>query len=307
MGNRDSIEQAVKACYATWSESYYSDYCSGGASYPPVHYALLQKLCAEAGASTLLDAGCGPASFLRGLAGSGMELYGFDLTPEMVSEGKRVFAGLGLDSARLWEGSVLDAGAYTPPVASASVAAGFDGVVCSGVLPHIAPEADAVVLENLCRAVRPGGLVAVEARNALFALFTLNRYSMDFFRESLIRVDALEQKLLPSQRAQLREALQELEHRFKMDLPPVRTGDAANPGYDEVLSRTHNPFELAALCRRTGLHDVRVLFYHYHCLPPMLAQFLGEPFLAESIAMEDPEDWRGHFMASAFIVTGVRA
>jgi len=27
-------------------------------------------------------------------------------------------------------------------------------------------------------------------------------------------------------------------------------------------------------------------------------------FLRESLAIEDPTDWRGHFMASAFIVTG---
>ena len=39
------------------------------------------------------------------------------------------------------------------------------------------------MLANLRDAVRPGGLVAVEARNQLFALFTLNRYSRDLFRE----------------------------------------------------------------------------------------------------------------------------
>jgi hypothetical protein len=30
-------------------------------------------------------------------------------------------------------------------------------------------------------------------------------------------------------------------------------------------------------------------------------------FRTESVAMEDPFDWRGHFMASAFILAGRRA
>lgn len=305
MSDRERVEQAVKACYSTWSESYYSDYCTDAAGYPPVHYVILRRVLAEAGVSTLLDAGCGPASFLRELADSGMDLYGFDLTPEMIAEGKRVFSSLGLAPEHLWEGSVLDEQAYVPKSGNAPTAGAYDGVVCSGVLPHIAAEPD-VLVHNLRNAVRPGGVVAVEARNALFALFTMNRYSMDFFVKDLIRSDVLEQRLAEAQRPQLREALELLKDRFRMDLPEVRTGSGDTPGYDEVLSRTHNPFELSALFRRSGFRDVRVLFYHYHCLPPMLAQALGDQFKIESLAMEDPEDWRGHFMASAFIVTGVR-
>ena len=76
---------------------------------------------------------------------------------------------------------------------------------------------------------------------------------------------------------------------------------------DEVLSRTHNPFELQARFARAGFVDVKAHFYHYHCLPPMFEQAAPELFRQASIAMEDPADWRGHFMASAFFVTGIRA
>ena len=34
---------------------------------------------------------------------------------------------------------------------------------------------------------------------------------------------------------------------------------------------------------------------------------MPELFRQASLAMEDPEDWRGHFMASAFLVVGRRA
>ena len=55
-----------------------------------------------------------------------------------------------------------------------------------------------------------------------------------------------------------------------------------------------------------GFGDVRVLFYHYHCLPPMFQADVPQLFLRESLAMEDATDWRGYFMASAFMVAGKR-
>jgi SAM-dependent methyltransferase len=304
MNRRERIEEAVKACYAGWSESYHRDYCGQGASYPPVHYALLRGLLQQAGARTVLDAGCGPASFLRELAGTDIEAYGFDLTPEMADEGRRVFASLGWPAERLWEGSILDAASFAAP--SGPGPGGFDAVICSGVFPHIRAEDEETVLENLREAVRPGGLVAVEARNALFALFSLNRYSMEFFAHDLMRLDALADALPPEKRDQINEAVRTLEDRFRMDQPPPRQGSGGAPGYDEVLARTHNSFVLRERFVAAGLRDVRVLFYHYHCVPPMLAEALGDSFREASLAMEDPEDWRGHFMASAFIMTGVR-
>jgi len=73
------------------------------------------------------------------------------------------------------------------------------------------------------------------------------------------------------------------------------------------LSRTHNPLVLKQQFVGAGFTDVRVLFYHFHCLPPMFEAEVPELFRRVSVAMEDPEDWRGHFMASAFLLVGNRA
>ena len=97
-----------------------------------------------------------------------------------------------------------------------------------------------------------------------------------------------------------------LDERFRLDLPPARTGDAGEPGYDEVLSRTHNPFLLRQQALEQGLTDVEVLFYHYHALPPMLEGAAPDLFRRASLAMEDPRDWRGHVMASALVLVGRR-
>jgi 2-polyprenyl-3-methyl-5-hydroxy-6-metoxy-1,4-benzoquinol methylase len=287
------VEQAVKSCYSTWADNYHADYYASAKAYPPVHQDIVREVVVKRGARTLLDAGCGPASLLRSLANLGIDLYGFDLTPEMVAEARRVMKDV--PPQRLWEGSVTDPSAYRAPDGSVTA---YDAAICIGVLPHVPASADTQVVRNLFDAVRPGGTVLLEARNELFALFTQNRYTWDLLATRLVPPGA--------RSGEGARALEAMKQHFRMDLPPVRKGKSGEPGYDEVLSRTHNPFELQALFAACGFAQVEVLFYHYHCLPPMFEAAAPARFREQSVAMEDPRDWRGHFMASAFIVCGTR-
>jgi SAM-dependent methyltransferase len=292
-------EAQVKACYSTWAGTYHTDYFGPNAPYPPVHRDLVVRLVRESGARSLLDAGCGPATFLREFVGLGMDLYGFDLTPEMVTEAQRVLKEKGVDPSHIWQGSVTNPESYR--------AAGdrlFDAAICLGVLPHIPAETDSAVVASLRDRVRPGGLVVIEARNQLFGLFTLNRYSYDLFVKELIGEPR--SRKAPDAAA-MQDALVELQARFRMDLPPIRKGKEGEPGYDEVLSRAHNPLLLSRAFTDAGFTNVRTLFYHFHCLPPMLQSRFPDFFREESLARETPEDWRGYFMASAFLVAGKRA
>ena len=100
--DRERVEQAVRNCYSTWGERYYDEYYKSDAAYPPVHTDIVRTLLQNAGARTLLDAGCGPASMLRDLVDLGLNLYGFDLTPEMITEARRVLSVHGIASDRIW-------------------------------------------------------------------------------------------------------------------------------------------------------------------------------------------------------------
>jgi len=296
---REKLESAVKECYSTWGESYYKDYYGKNAPYPPVHSHLLKDILLKHGTKTLLDAGCGPASFLRDLADTNMELFGFDLTPEMVDSGKKVFKSLSLPSENIWQGSVLEMDAYGERAGS------FDAALCVGVLPHIAPENDIDVIRNLRESVRPGGLVAVEARNSLFSLFTFNRYTYDFVVDQLVKPESINAS--SEEKEKINSALEDLKSLFRMDLPPVRKGKEGEPGYDEVLSRTHVPFELQKMFEQENFHDIKISFYHYHSMPPLLEGQLPDLFKHSSLNMENPEDWRGYFMASAFVISGIKS
>jgi len=294
--DRARVEAQVQSCYSTWARTYFDEYYAGAGAYPPVHVGIVRSLLQHCGAKSLIDAGCGPASMLRQLTDLGLDLYGFDLTAEMVEEARRTMAALGVPVERFWMGSVARAADYRTP------AGGYDAAICCGVLPHVPAELDRAVIENLHAALAPGGTVAIEARNQLFALFTLNRYSRDLFLDELIDLASLP----AAERDALAPALAALDQQFRVDLPPVRQGKAGEPGYDEVLSRTHNPLVLRGQLEAAGFRDVRLHFYHYHALPPMLESFVPGWFRQRSLALEDPSDWRGHFMASAFIVSGVK-
>jgi 2-polyprenyl-3-methyl-5-hydroxy-6-metoxy-1,4-benzoquinol methylase len=293
--DRQAVEARVKSCYASWAKTYVDEYYLDPGAYPPVHVDIARDLIKRSGAKSLLDAGCGPASMLRHLADLQLDLRGFDLTAEMVEEARRVMSGYSVPQDRFWQGSVMERADYRRP------AQGYGAAICFGVIPHVPESLDAEVVANLHASLAPGGLVAIEARNKLFALFTLNRYSRDLFLNDLIGVESLP----AAERAALAPALQSLAPHFRADLPPVREGKAGEPGYDEVLSRTHNPLVLRGQLESAGFEDVRLHFYHYHALPPMLAQHAPAGWFRErSLALEDPADWRGHFMASAFIISG---
>jgi 2-polyprenyl-3-methyl-5-hydroxy-6-metoxy-1,4-benzoquinol methylase len=297
---RSAAEAAVQSCYSTWADNYFADHYASATAYPPVHQKLITDLVTASGARTLLDAGCGPASMLRSLTGTGATLYGFDLTPEMVVEARKVMGERGVPAGRIWQGSVADPAAFRAPSGGPSA---FDAAICIGVLPHVPEALDETVIANLRDSVRPGGMVAIEARNQLFALFTLNRYSYEFFLKALIAPETI-----AAIGGNDSASLAPLKERFRTDLPPLRKGKAGELGYDEVLSRTHNPLVLKERFGAAGFSEVRLRFYHFHALPPMLERTAPELFRQASLAMEaNPSDWRGHFMASAFILTGRRA
>ena len=301
--SRDSVERSVKQCYSTWGTSYYADYYGVDAPYPPVHLDLVKRLLAERGVRRLLDAGCGPASMLRHLIAPGRDVYGFDLTPEMVAEARRVLGELGVAPDHIWSGSVAVGSNFAAPAGKAD----YDCVVCCGVMPHIPETMEVEVIENIHRGLQPGGYAIVEARNELFSMFTLNRYSHELFLKQLLPVDQL-RKQAGDEGEGLSTALSQVEGMFRIDLPPIRRGKENEPGYDEVLSRTHNPLLLQQKFLAGGFRDAQLHYYHFHCLPPMVSGNVPKLFRQVSLQMEaNPQDWRGLFMASAFFIVAQRA
>ena len=251
---------------------------------------LLERLAARR-ARRLLDVGIGEGTPAVAFAERGMEVRGFDFTPQMVELAKANFARNGLDPTHVIPGDIRRPETYRRLLADGP----FDALVCAGVMPHV--EDDVLALQNMRAALRPEGVAFVEFRNGLFSLFTMNRLTHDFIVEELL-ADAPE--------TCRRAASERLKTQMEMDRPPRRTrSEEGGAGYDAVLSRFHNPLDIAGVFETAGFGDLRLHWYHYHPAAPYLEgdTVSREDYRRAAMALEgETSGWRGYFLCSAFVV-----
>ena len=259
----------------------------------PANYFRLQMLLnsfVDKNIKKVVEIGVGEGTPLSTLAKAGIDVWGCDIAEKMVKRSKETMRKNGLNPNHISWADIQDATTY----AALLKAGPFDGLMAMGVMPHV--EKEELVLQNMASLVRPGGSVFIEFRNKLFSLFTFNRYTADFILNDLLQgVDDRLKSLVAK----------ELESRLRMDLPPVRKvveGTTA-PGFDAILSKFHNPFEVVEMFKKYKFEDIQLRWYHYHPAPPLLAKSAPELFRKEAVRLEhETSNWRGMFLCSAFVV-----
>lgn len=245
----------------------------------------------ELGIQSVFELGIGDGSPLAFMAEQGLRVGGCDISQGMLQVARDQFAAKGLDASGIFTGDIQDASTLAEGIASGP----YDAVMALGVLPHVRSELDAV--RNMSAFIAPGGRLFLQFRNSMLSLFSFNRLTMEF----------IEDELLPDVPAPIKDAVRaELEPRLAMDKPPKRTGTADKPGYDEILAKFHNPFELSELVQAEGFGDVRFLWYNAHPAPPMLSGALGMAFREASVDLEADTSWRGMFRCSAGVIEATK-
>lgn len=272
----------------------------------PANYFRLQLLInsfVRNNVKRVIEVGVGEGTPLVSLAKSGMNVSGFDISKSMVSASRENFKKNGYDENKIIWGDIQDPITYSPLLADGQ----FDALLAMGVTPHI--RNDEFVLSNMRDLVKPGGRVFIEFRNKLFSLFTFNRYTLEFIMDDLlIEVSPKLKKLVEK----------DLMKRLELDKPTPRlTSQSANltegkinanvPGYDAILSKFHNPFEVLELFKKCGFIDSQLLWYHYHPAMPYLSSEDENLFRDESLKLEhNTSGWKGLFLCSAFVVEAVK-
>jgi 2-polyprenyl-3-methyl-5-hydroxy-6-metoxy-1,4-benzoquinol methylase len=296
----DTQTEGVATHYDAVAADYHLQYrrqqLDAGAEYPANYFRLqmLVNRLASLGARRVYEVGVGEGTPLLTIAGMGIEVAGCDISEAMVEQAKMRVEQAGLPPSTVAWGDIQDSTTFAHQLNQGP----FDAVVAAGVLPHVAN--DSLFLQNVSMLLRPGGAALIEFRNKLFSLFSFNSKTKEFIVEDLLRdVDP----------EVTREVAKDLEGRLAMDQPQARStiGERASkdaaPGYDAILSKFHNPFELVDTFQRNGFVDARIHWYHYHPAPPMLESTLGDAFRRAAFALEhDPSDWRGYFLCSAGVV-----
>lgn len=237
---------------------------------------------------------------MRRIHDLGVEVWGFDFASEMVEKAKENLRSVKLER-RVWQGDVTDPAAFHPRGVSCPGA--WEVCVATGVFPHLTDERAA--LRNMAAALRPGGRVLIEFRNDLFSLFSLNRYSYQFFCERLVQFQDLKRRH-PEYQGQLEEIESELAGFFRTDQPPLRPGSEGAPSFDEVLAQFHHQEEIGPLFTECGFEVVGQYFYHFHAVPPLFEKKHPELFRTLSLEMEgQAPNPRDRWMASAYVVEAI--
>lgn len=233
---------------------------------------------------TVLDVGCGTCWPMLQLLKNGFTVKGFDFSKEMVEQGKKELIKAGYDPNLITLADLEDA--------SSLQGGKFDAIIALGVFPHIVDEHKA--LSNMKKLLRPQGLVFIEFRNALFAAYTLNKHSLDFFLNDVIDVNTLPRTMRKS-------VIAFYEGRFKIDTPAKKKGGKL--AYTDILAKFRNPLRIGnELFSQRGFSVTDIHFYHYHALPPIFEQRYPKEFRTLSLKLEKTNDWRGYLMASAYVI-----
>ena len=292
----------VREHYADMPDDYVAQYdpdkLGSRLEYPANFFRLkiIKERFAAAGIKSFVDAGLGagiPAVELAASQGI-TDVGGFDFTPGMVTLAKKTFAARGLDAARVDTGDITQAASFV----NATNGRRVDAALALGVLPHIEDEVS--TLTNMHASLVPGGRAFVSFRNKVFAMFTMNRFTKEFFMEELLADVPAALKI---------SAEADLQNRLAMDNPPVRTTNSSGGvGYDIILSKMHNPFEMDTLFKSAGFASTQLHWYHYHPVPPMLDGGIVDraDFRKAAMALEgETSGWRGIFLCSAYVVEAV--
>ena len=262
--------------------------------YPANYFRLqlVQRLLAEAGVNSLYELGVGDATPLSTIGSTGIRVAGHDISPEMVKFARANMEARGLDPALI---SLIDAQDSGAIAAERELRGEFDAVMALGVIPHVLD--DNAFVAAMDTFVRPGGRLILQFRNSMFSMFTFNRLTREFILDELLV--GVPEKIRAVVAA-------DLDARLAVDKPPVRTRPTGD-GYDEILSRFHNPFELAQVVENHGFSGVKYHWYNYHPAYPMIAdQIDARTYREAQVALEHEGTWRGMFLCSAGIIEAVK-
>ncbi len=275
-----------KEYYDQVAQTYKQMYEENYNKYPAnlIRLKLLTKRLKETDTKTVLDVGCGTCAPMIKLLKEGFKVRGCDFSSEMIKIGKDQLKNEGFDSNLIAQSDIEDD--LSLPKEK------FDSILALGVFPHLIDEEKA--LQNLRKRLNHKGRVFIEFRNELFALFSSNKYTIDFILNKLFDFN--------SYPTEIQAAILELYSKmYGVEKPKAKQDGKIS--YDDILAKFRNPLTIEHdLFSKNGFVVENIHFYHYHALPPIFSDKFQEFFKEKSIQLEKPNDWRGNFMASAFVV-----
>lgn len=223
-----------------------------------------------------LDFGCGDGVFAERLLADGAQVTGIDVDEAMIRAARSRLAGK-VPVTELIRGGVE--GMDLLPDAS------FDFLFALNVLAYLNTDEEELFYRHAQRLLRCGGVLIVTHSNELFDMFTLNRYTVNFFKKH-----------------------------FSMPGTECDVSDlVVHPDQPErfVFNVRENPLTYRHKLRRYGFSESRQEFAILHALPPLLTPSINFDDINSRAYLETTgwpmeEHWKLMFMCSIFGSLSVR-
>jgi len=289
-----SVASHYDGSASTYADQYDETKIWTNEEYPANYFRLklVRRILANGGVKSLYEHGVGDATPLVTIAGDGIRVAGNDVSPEMVKFARANMTKHGLEPEAI---NLLDVQSHESIDVERERAGSFDAVMALGVIPHV--EDDRWFVASMDKFLEPGGRLLLQFRNSMFSMFTFNRLSKEFVMDELLAD-------VPESVRQIVSA--DLDQRLAVDKPPKRTRPTGD-GYDEILSKFHNPFELSEMVKSFGYKELQFHWYNYHPAYPMLAGRIDPKVYRQAqIDLEGDTSWRGMFLCSAGLIQAVK-
>ena len=228
----------------------------------------------------IIDAGCGSGMPLIDIKKRGYNIIGYDKAKNMVLEAKE-----NLKKNRLSPDLVFHDDFENPKkIKNNSV----DCILGMGAF-YYAKNVNKTLL-NQKKKLKKNGRLIFSLRNRLFDIATLNNYTKTFL-DQIYEVKKLKR--------QWKNRYKNLTKNFS-DRKKFKFKNIDEEGvYNHI---PHNPLTVSDEMAKLGLSVEGMYFYHYHALPPLFENYDEKYYRKISWKIENPLDWRGFFLASAFIL-----
>ncbi|MGI8943682.1 MAG: class I SAM-dependent methyltransferase, partial [Qipengyuania sp.] len=236
----------------------------------------------------ILDYGSGQGRLLAELLSRGYDAYGWEPSTSMGEIANEHFVKKGQNRLFVGPDSLLEDITREP----------YDVVLLMGITQYLSDEELQMVFDRARSYLKPGGTLICTFQNGLFDLFTFNKYTVDAVMNFLLG------RLVPDdEQERLQSALGDLLTRS--DAPPHSDWRAR----DNIFVRLSNPLTIENELQSFGFEIDRRWFYEWFGVPPLLKEQFPDVSerIKERFEVENAEDWRGNFMANAFIVKATPA
>jgi SAM-dependent methyltransferase len=296
-GNTGTSEEVLKYYSRNW-DKIANCYAMNEQGLPidPAWYrrSLYQQFLDRTRPASVLDIGCGGGWTVLDAVERGVNARGIEPVAELKEFGCNLLQEHGHDASRIAQDDL--ASVANLPTASE------DCIALLSVLPHVPRDSWDGVHKDIARTLKPGGRFIAAYRNELFDLFTFNSITMEFYDQSLWNNEVCSSLRNNDTLGMLKGLI------TNPDVPGPYFSAAMDKSFGNLDRMKSNPMTMPSYLEKFGLRVERTRFFHFHCVPPILANKIdGYRNINHQLELVMSDDWRAHFMAAIFMVEVVKA